>query len=185
VEIIDPESGLLTGRFVTTDSNGSYQFPALSGAVSFRASKNGYEGDPKRVQLAQTSMLNFSLMPTSRKPARETIAIGQTRTGTLGNSEPTCAGKFFVRPCKRFVIVVTSQETARARLEWSGGHDLDLELWRDDTFIVASLTCQSCGVGSSDETVTTTLSPGQYEVRAVLFEGVGATSFNLTVSQAN
>ncbi len=186
VEVVDPASGLLTGKFVLTDSRGSYQFPGLSGAVSFRASKDGYEGDSKRVQLTQTSTLDFSLMPSSRKPPRETIVLGQTHTGAVGNSDATCAGKFFVRPCKRFALGVTSQESLRARLAWSGGHDLDLELWRDDTFVAASLTCQACGVGSSDETFTATLSPGEYEVRAVLFQGIGAViPFELTVSRAN
>ena len=44
VEVIDPATGLLTGQFVLTDSRGFYRFPGLSGAVSFRASKDGYEG---------------------------------------------------------------------------------------------------------------------------------------------
>jgi hypothetical protein len=184
VEVIDPESGLLTGRFVTTDSRGAYQFPGLSGGVSLRASKDGYEGDAKRIQLSQVSTLDFNLMPNSRKPSRETIVVGQTQAGSVGNSDPTCAGKFFVRPCQRYVLVVAAEETLRARLEWSGGHDLDLELWRDDTFVVASLTCQACGLGTSDETFTAHLMPGEYEVRAVLFQGSGTMPFNLIVSRA-
>jgi hypothetical protein len=187
VDIIDPATGSLTGQFVMTDAGGAYRFPGLAGSITFRASKEGYEGDSDRIHLAQTLTLDFNLTPNSRKPPRDTLVLGQTQTGTFGvDPYVTCAGKFFTRPCKRFVLAVTSSAaTLQARLEWSGSHDLDLELWRDDTLVVASLICQACGQGISEETFTTTLPPGEYEVRAVLFEGVGPTTFKLTVSQAH
>ena len=187
VEILDPATGSFTGRFVMTDARGAYRFPGLAGSISFRASKEGYEGDSKRIHLVETLTLDFNLMPTSRKPPRDTLVLGQTKTGTFGvDPYVTCAGKFFTRPCKRFALSVTSSAaTLQARLEWSGRHDLDLELWRDDTLVAASLTCQACGQGTSEEMLTVTLPPGEYEVRAVLFDGVGPTTFTLTVSQAN
>ena len=185
VEIIDPQSGLLTGWFVMTDSRGAYEFPGLSGSLSFRATKDGYEGDAQRVHLLSERSLNFSLMPTARKPPPEPIVLGQTHKGNVSTFDPTCTGKFFALPCKRFALVVAFEKNLRAQLHWEGAHDLDLELWRDDTFVVASLTCQACGVGTSDETFTTSLSPGDYEVRVRVYEGSGTMPFDLMVSQAN
>jgi hypothetical protein len=151
--------------------------------VSFRASKDGFEGDSKRIHFNQTSTLDFNLTPNSRKPPRETLVLGQTQTGTFGvDPYVTCAGNFFTRPCKRFALVISSAATLRARLEWVGGHDLDLEPWRDDSLVASSLICQACGQGTSEETFTASLPAGEYEVRAVLFEGVGPTTFKLIVS---
>ena len=123
--------------------------------MSFRASKDGFEGDSKRIHFNQTSTLDFNLAPNSRKPPRETLVLGQTQTGTFGvDPYVTCAGNFFTRPCKRFALVISSAATLRARLEWVGGHDLDLELWRDDSLVALSLICQACGQGTSEETFT-------------------------------
>lgn len=183
VEVIEP--GPFLGQFAVTDANGAYQFPGLSGSLSFRASKAGYEGDPRRFHLAQTKSGDFNIMPVSRKSAREPIAIGQSRAGVVSGTDSTCGGMYFRLACKRFALAFTAGQTARARLTWPSRHDLDLELWGDDTLMTASLTCQSCGLGTSEETITMSVSPGQYELRVIYFwdnDGSPA-SFDLRVSR--
>ncbi len=187
VEVVDTSSGSLTGNFVLTDSSGFYRFPGLSGSVSFRASKDGYEGDPRRFHLAQIQSGDFTIMPISRKPARESISIGETRTGSVGAADATCGGMFFRLPCKRFVLTVGGPETLRVRLTWSTRHDVDLELWRGDALVKASLTCQSCGVGTSEEAFDVDISSGEYELRATYFlvnDGASAP-FELIVTRSN
>jgi hypothetical protein len=183
VEVLDAESGKLTGNFVLSDSRGFYEFPGLTGSISFRASKAGYEGDPDRIHLQLTRTLDFNIMPNSRKPPREHIAVGQSRTGSLGRSESTCGGMYFNLACKRFVLAIGTETLVSARLSWPSRHDLDLALWRDDEQVVYSATCQACGIGTSEETVTTTLSAGEYELRVTYFwdNDGSATSFSLNV----
>lgn len=185
VEIVDGPSGTLTGNFVLTDATGFYRFTGLAGGVSFRASKEGYEGDPKRTASVLTNnTITFNIMPVARKPARESIGIGDTRTGTMSGSDATCGGMFFRLPCRRFTFTVGTSSSVRAQLQWTGTQDIDLELWRDDTFVVASLVCQSCGVGTSQESFTRVVPPGDYELRLTWFQGGGSTPYTVGVMPA-
>jgi hypothetical protein len=187
VEIVDATPNAFTG-FVLTDSSGFYQFPGLSSSISFRASKEGYEGDPQRTHLISTQTQDFNITPLSRIiPTRETILIGQSRTGAVSPMDNTCGGMYFRLSCKRFASIVNSAESIRARLNWPSRHDLDLELWRDDRLVARSTTCQACGVGTSEETFTTTIEPGDYEFRVGYFldnDGLTA-SFELNVVRPN
>ena len=58
VDILDPATGSFTGRFVMTDARGAYRFPGLAGSITFRASKEGYEGDSDQIHLAETLTLD-------------------------------------------------------------------------------------------------------------------------------
>jgi hypothetical protein len=184
VEVFNPATSILTGIFVMTDSRGFYQFSGLSGRVDLRAFKEGYESQSKFAQLAtgQTT-LDFNLMPLARRPDRETIVVGQTHTGTLSRSDPVCYGMYFTLPCKRYAFTVSTSATFRAYLKWANRDDVDLELWNGNTLVVASLTCQACGIGTSEESFTRTIPPGDYELRVTLYDGAG-TSYELSVTPA-
>jgi hypothetical protein len=182
VELIDTTTGLFTGNFVLTDTSGRYTFPGLTGSQSFRASKDGYEGHGQRVHLALTLTLDFALIPLSSLPPRDTILLGETRTGTIGPGDPMCNGMFFRRPCKRFILIVNQGATLYAKLTWQGADDIDLELWVNDKLFDKSLTCQACGVGTSLEEFARFVPAGEYELRATLFEGLGS-SFTLSVTR--
>ena len=190
VEVFNPATGIVTGNFVQTDSRGFYQFPGLASRVDLRASKEGYEGQSRVAQLAtgQTT-LDFNLMPLSRRPPRENIVVGQTHTGSISSMDPTCAGMYFILPCKRYAFTVGAAASFRAYLKWANLRDLDLELWRDDRLVTASLTCQACGVGTAEEVFTESLPPGNYELRVTWYwlgdttaQRAETTSYDLTVT---
>jgi hypothetical protein len=183
VEVVDAPTGSLTGLFVLTDASGRYNF-SISGTQSFRASKEGYEGESRRLTVSQTSTADFGLVPLSSKPPRETILPGETKTGTVGFGDPTCNGLFFIRPCKRFILLVSEGATLKVRLTWQGTSDIDLELWLNDTLFDKSLTCQACGIGTSEEEFTRFVPAGEYELRAVIFDGAGGP-FTMTVTRIN
>ena len=186
VEIVDAGSGQLTGNFVLTDAAGRYSFFGISGSQSFRASREGYEGEPRRLHLALTSTHTFNLVSVLNKPPRETILPAETKMGTVDGGDATCGGMFFVLPCKRFILVVSEGATLKVRLTWATAHDVDLELWRDDTLIDKSLICQACGLGSPIEEFTRFVPAGEYELRATLFAGTGSpASFSLSVTRVN
>ena len=112
-------------------------------------------------------------------PPRETILPGDTKMGTVGGGDRTCNGLFFIRHCKRFILLVNEGAILNIGLTWQGTDDIDLELWRNDGLLDASLTCQACGVGTSQEGIARFISPGEYELRVVLWSGSGS-SFTLT-----
>ena len=175
------------GNFVLTDASGRYTFTSYSGVVSnqsFRASKEGYEGESRRLNVSQTPTADFGLMPVSSKPPRETILPGETKTGTVAFGDGMCNGLFFIRPCKRFILFVNEAATLKVRLTWQGTSDIDLELWLGDTLFDKSLTCQACGIGTSEEEFTRLVPAGEYELRAVIFEGTGGP-FTLSVTRIN
>ena len=190
VEVFDVTTGILTGIFVVTDARGFYQFPGLTGRglngrVDLRASKEGYEGQSKVGQLATAQpTLDFNLMPLSRRPPRETLVVGQTHTGTISWSDPTCAGMYFILPCKRYAFTVSDAASFRLYLKWANLNDIDLELWREGTLVEASLTCQACGIGAAEELLRTRiLPPGDYELRVTGYElRVETTSYELTAT---
>ncbi len=187
VEVFNVTTGIPTGLFVQTDASGFYQFPGLSGRVDLRASKEAYEGQSRVAQLSVPPgqrTLDFNLMPLSRRPPRETIVVGQMHTGTLSWSDPTCAGAYFILRCKRYRFTVSDAASFRLYLKWANLNDIDLELWRDDRLVEASLTCQACGIGAAEELLPTrTLPPGDYEVRVTGYElRVETTSYELTVT---
>jgi len=187
VEIVDLGSGSLTGNLVRTDATGRYSFFGISGSLSFRVSRDGYEGEPRRIHLALTPVANFDLMPVQSKPARETISVGETKPGTVDENDRTCGGMFFILPCKRFILIVSEAATLKARLTWPGAHDVDLELWQNDTLVDRSLICQACGQGPGSEEFTTFVPVGEYELRATLFQlsGSPAAAFTMSVTRVN
>ena len=186
VEILDAASGTLSGIFVLTDASGRFNFFGISGSQSFRASREGYEGEPRRIFLSQTQTVTFGLMPLTSKPPRETILPGETKTGTVNGTDQTCGGLFFILPCKRFILIVSEGATLKMRLTWQGAHDVDLELWRDDTEVAKSFICQACVGGPREEEFTRFIPAGEYELRATLFEGTGSPApFTLTVTRVN
>lgn len=182
VEIVDTTTGTLSGNFVVTDASGKYSFLGISGSQSFRASKEGYEGEPRRIHLVTTSTATFFLMPVSAKPPRESMVPGETKNGTVVSADSTCGGMFFILPCKRFILTVSESATLRVRLTWPSGDDIDLELWKDDTLFAKSLNCQACGFPSSEEEFTRFVPAGEYELRATLYFGAGGP-FTLTVTR--
>lgn len=188
VEIFTAATGMLTGIFALTDSRGFYQFSGLSGRVDLRASKEGYEGQSKIAQLASGQRtLDFNLLPLARRPPRETLIVGQTYTGTISRMDPMCTGMYFTLYCKRYAFTVSNTASFRAYLKWANKFDLDLELWRDDRLVTASLTCQSCGIGTAEETFTQTIPPGEYELRVTwyyFFDGTEITPYELNVTPA-
>ena len=189
VEVFSAATGLLTGTFALTDSRGFYEIPGLSGRVDLRASKDGYEGQSKVAQMATGQRtLDFNLLPLARKPPRETLVVGQTYTGTIGRTDPMCTGMYFTLYCKRYAFTVSDAASFRAFLKWANSSDLDLELWRDDTLVAASLTCQSCGIGTAEESFLRTIQPGDYELRVTwyyFFDRDEITPYELTVTRAN
>ena len=85
-------------------------------------------------------------------------------------------------------FTVSNTASFRAYLKWTNTFDLDLELWRDDALVAASLTCQSCGVGTAEESFTRTITPGDYELRVTwyyFFDRDEITPYELTVTPAN
>jgi len=134
--------------------------------------------------VSQTSTADFRLVPLSSMPPRETILPGETKTGTVAFGDGMCNGLFFIRPCKRFILPVSEGATLKVRLTWQGTSDIDLELWRNDTLFDKSLTCQACGIGASEEEFTRFVPAGEYELRAVIFEGAGGP-FTMTVTRIN
>lgn len=89
--------------------------------------------------------------------------------------------------CKRFILIVDEGATLNARLAWPSAHDVDLELWQNDTLIEKSLMCQACGIGPSKEEFSLFVPTGEYELRATLFSGTNGSpaSFTLTVTRVN
>lgn len=189
VEVFSAATGTLTGIFALTDSRGFYEIPGLSGRVDARASKEGYEGQSKVAQMATGQRtLDFNLLPLARRPPRETLVVGQTHTGTISRMDPMCTGMYFTLYCKRYAFTVGDAASFRAYLKWANTFDLDLELWREDTLVIASLTCQSCGIGTAEESLTRTLPPGEYELRVTwyyFFDRDDVTPYELTVTPVN
>ena len=189
VDVFSAATGLLTGTFALTDPRGFYQIPGLSGRVDVRASKEGYEGQSKVAQMATGQRtVDFNLLPSSRRPPRETLVVGQTHTGTISRMDPMCTGMFFTLYCKRYAFTVSDAASFRMYLKWANTFDLDLELWREDTLVAASLTCQSCGLGTAEESITRTIPPGDYEVRVTwyyFFDRDEITPYELAVTPAS
>jgi hypothetical protein len=157
-----------------TDQEGRYRFDDLvPGTFTVRATKGGYETASREVSAANSLVnVNFTLKPVFR-------ILTETITGSVSGGDPPCLDGLFDDPCKKHSFNIHHDGTIRARVTWSGGADVDLELWLDGREIA-----DSRGVRSSEE-VEATARPGVYQVRVTYYSGSRIANYTLVVTRPN
>jgi len=81
-----------------------------------------------------------------------------------------------MQPCRTYAFTTTTNGTLQVTLSWSGGVDLDLELWRGTTRVISTL-----GGAGTAESMSVSLTPGSYEVRVVYFSGTSGQNYQLQI----
>jgi hypothetical protein len=111
--------------------------------------------------------------PTPATSIRDSIA-GALSAGNEGCSSPGSIHDS--KPCKRYGFTVTREGPFSAELNWSPRDtDLDLELWRGSQRLIRTLDV------THPENMSSTVTPGDYEVRVVYYQGTATTFYTLVM----
>ena len=121
--------------------------------------------------------------PTSAPTSNSTPdPVTDTYGGSLSADDATCSSRFSShdnKPCRRYTFATTRSGEIDATVSWTGGTDLDLELWRDSTILIASLP-----IAAGTDRVRTSGQPGSYEMRVVYNSGTAPTDYMLRITHA-
>ena len=118
-------------------------------------------------------------------PSNEIVLVvgaGPTRTDTLtgiiSGGEPQCSDGYYSQsPCRTYPLHISASGVVEATLTWPESADLDLALFRRGTLIVSS------SGSTHTEHLSSTVSPGDYELRVLYFNSSVIANFTLTVTQ--
>ena len=107
-----------------------------------------------------------------------TGTINETFTGTMTGFDPvSCSDSIVVRPCKIITFHVYGSGTLSATLTWPESPDIDISLWRGGGAVAASRE-----VGNM-ESISTSVSAGDYEYHITYYQGSGNANYTLRVSR--
>jgi hypothetical protein len=163
VAIID---GANSGHSTQTNGNGEFRLEGLqAGSGTLSASASGYQEARRWVDIPGTAAVVFRLTPIL-------TTVNESFTGSLSPGDGGCPGSGGTpngKPCVRYPFTLYNNGTLFVRLTWSNSStDLDLEYWR------GASRRTSTGRDNNTETISTTISPGSYEVRVVYSSGAGS-----------
>jgi hypothetical protein len=172
VEVI---GGTNAGKGVWTSPNGQYTLADLTfAALTLRFSKTGYQSRDVTMNFTATgTMQNTNLNPAP-------TIITEIQTGEISGGDSSTCGSSEPLPCHVYTVNVHNAGPLEAKLTWSGGADLDLELYRNDTRIA-----NSSEAGGTEELVSSTVSAGSYQLRVIYYLGSTITKYTLRIARPN
>lgn len=106
--------------------------------------------------------------------------VNETIAGSVSDADPICGAAVFTTPCKRHAFTVHHDGMIAASVTWSGGADIDLQLWRG--FVLLE---QSAGSDPIEQVSAAATAGESYELRVVYFSGTTVTNYSLVVSRPN
>ncbi len=118
---------------------------------------------------------NEIILVVGSDPATRT----DTMTAILSRGEPRCSDGGAQRPCRVYPFHISASGVLQARLTWPEDVDLDLALFRGGILIVNSM-----GV-TNTENLSSTVSPGDYELHVTYYGGSVIANFTLAVTRPN
>ena len=90
-----------------------YALTGLSGGMSVRASRDGFESDTKPADLSQNRLLNFNLRPTPGVVSDNFSGAFQDLSGQANCSDENG------RPCFQFALPIHNSGRVDAKLTWT------------------------------------------------------------------
>jgi hypothetical protein len=157
----------------TTSGDGTCRFDNVRGGFNIRATREGY--DVAVAMVAETGSAGTIRMPPSMR------ILDDMLTGAASGGSPVCGTGSIAKPCAAFDIPIHHNGVLGAVLTWSSGsNDLDLELYRGTTRLASSSTATR-----TEESISTQVSPGLYQLRVVYYQGSTVQNFQVRVNRPN
>ncbi len=131
---IEVADGPYSGQIATSDNAGAFRIDGISGPLTIRVSRDGYEPGSQRVDVIQNRTVSVALMPNRQD-------LEYTLTGTLTPADSTCSDGSYQKPCAIVALPVHYEGLLEADLDWTpgpGSMDVDLSLWKGAMYIAGS-----------------------------------------------
>ena len=134
VEIV---AGPHAGRTATSNVWGSFSITGVSGMLTVRVFKEGYDRYVKTLTVSGDSAIEVALERVERA---DTIRLGQTIQATVESDAPPCDPIRWdaKAPCRRFHFRPSKDGLFVATISWSGGPELDATLVLENGEYVAT-----------------------------------------------
>jgi hypothetical protein len=171
--------GVNSGKSATTDATGFYVIDDVQpGSFMVNVAANDFVGVSRRVDAPRDAVENFNLAPVAR-------TLSYTFNGSVRDTDGTCSDGAAQRPCRIVMIPIHNAGAVTARLEWTAGSAVDLDLALFQTHVPAPLE-RSAQPGVASERVSAHV-PGasNYELRITYASGTGQANYTITIECPN
>lgn len=127
-----------------------------------------------------TTTTTTTTLPLPSPSPSSTVRENYASALSAGNAPCSSPGSIHDdKPCRTYAFSTSREGAFAADCNWSPRDtDIDLELWRGRTRLITTLDV------SNPERMSSILTPGDYEVRVVYYQGTASTFFNLTFSHS-